>query len=126
MQTTMYERKPLVVEAVRVTAENLYEVAQWCGGEIHKALPSDQKFIEVAVLHPLHKKQTRANVGDWVLKSDQGFKIYADTAFQKGFHIAGTLYGAEDVADNKTMVQALVEKTVLGAPEIDDELRGRV
>lgn len=84
MQTTTYKRKPLQVEAVQVTDENLYEVAQWCGGDVHTN-PSGKKHIQVAVLHPLHQKQTRASIGDWVLKSEQGYKIYADTAFQKGF-----------------------------------------
>jgi hypothetical protein len=88
MQTTTYNRKPLTVEAVQVTDENIYEVAKWCDGDVHTALGSGKKHIQVAVLHPLHKKQTRASVGDWVLKSDQGFKIYADTAFQKGFEEA--------------------------------------
>lgn len=85
METTTYNRKPLTVEAVQVTEDNLYDVAKWSGGDVHSALGSAKKYIEIAVLHPLHKKQTRASEGDWVLKSDQGFKIYADTAFQKGF-----------------------------------------
>lgn len=83
MQTTIYSRKPLMVEAVQVTEENLYDVAKWCGGDVQTQ--GNKKIIFVKVLHPLHAKQSRASVTDWVLKSSQGYKIYADTAFRKGF-----------------------------------------
>jgi len=96
MQTVMYTRKPLTVEAVQVTDENLYEVAQWSGGDVNTNPHTGKKHIQVAVLHPLHQKQSRASVGDWVLKSSQGFKIYADTAFQKGFELAGTFESLEE------------------------------
>jgi hypothetical protein len=95
MQTTSYQRKPLKVEAVQVTEDNLYDVAKWCGGDVHTTLSSGKKYIEVAVLHPLHKKQTRASIGDWVLRSEQGFKIYADAAFQKGFEPAELTKGVD-------------------------------
>lgn len=82
MQTTSYKRKPLLVEAVQVTEENIYEVAVWAAGTVFDGV---KKHIEIDVIHPLHAKQRRASTGDWVLKSDQGFKIYADSAFKKSF-----------------------------------------
>jgi hypothetical protein len=88
MQTSVYNRKPLQVEAIQVTDDNLYEIAKWCGGDVHTHPVNSKKHIEVKVLHPLHKKQSRAAIGDWVLKSEQGFKIYADSAFRKGFEPA--------------------------------------
>lgn len=86
MQTTLYSRKPLMVEAIQVTEANTYEVAEWCGGEVYVAV-NGKKTIQVKVLHPLHSKQTKAQAGDWVLKSTQGYKIYADSAFRKGFEL---------------------------------------
>lgn len=83
IETFFYIRKPLVVEAVQVTEENLYEVAQWCGGDV-KTLQGE-RIIEVSVLHPSTKAQTIARPGMWVLRSDQGYKIFNDRAFTRGF-----------------------------------------
>ena len=96
-----YTRKPFPVEAVQVTEENLNEVAEWCGGDIHastKTLRNDAgeetskiklPFIKVDVHRPLNDRQTKAFVGDWVLKSESGFKVYTlkafDNSFQKKF-----------------------------------------
>lgn len=87
MDTTTYYRKPLQVEAVQVTEENILEVAKWCKGKVYEA-SNGKMTLEVKVLHPLHSNQTKAQEGDWVLKSSQGFKIYADSAFKKGFEKA--------------------------------------
>jgi hypothetical protein len=85
METTLYDRNPLRVEAVQVTEENLYEVAQWCGGDVNTNPQTGQKFIKVDVLHPHDAKHTRANVTNWILRSLQGYKIYSDTAFKNGY-----------------------------------------
>lgn len=94
MEIKLFSRKPLVVEAIQVSADNMDDIASWCGGEVlthepkvHAGVgtPPTKKYVRVNVLHPLNKKQTRAYVGDWVLKSGQGFKIYANNAFVKGF-----------------------------------------
>ena len=84
METTTYARKPLIVDAVQVTEENMLEVAKWCKGKVY-ADKNNQMVIEVKVLHPLSSNQNTALPGDWILKSNQGFKIYADSAFKKGF-----------------------------------------
>lgn len=109
MQTTMYTRKPLLVEAIQVTEENIYDVAAWCGGDVYTA-QNKKKTIQVKVLHPLHSKQTKAQAGDWVLKSAQGYKIYADTAFQKGFE------PVNDQLELTNMGELLREKLEFKAP----------
>lgn len=91
MQTNTYQRKPLTVEAVQVTEENLYEVAKWCEGDVRTHGATNKKFIQVDVLHPLNPKQTKAMIGEWVLKSDQGYKIYSDAAFKKGWELVGAV-----------------------------------
>lgn len=110
METRKYIRKPLVVEGVRVTKENFAEVAMWCSGCIkwsHDAsklstvenptngtidpsagvdpIDPENQFIEVEVINPHNTRQTRAFVGDWVLKSETGQKIYTDRAFCNSF-----------------------------------------
>lgn len=84
MQTITYVRKPLTVEAIQVTRANFYEVAAWVEGDVVTD-GGGKKFIEVKVLHPARRGHSQAYVGDWLLKSEAGYKIYADTAFRKGF-----------------------------------------
>jgi hypothetical protein len=85
METTSYKRKPLVVEAVQVTVDNLYDVAKWCGGDVRTMNSTKEKYIQIRVLHPNKPEHSMAFSGDWVLKSEQGYKIYKDSAFQSGF-----------------------------------------
>lgn len=83
MDTQIYFRKAFSVEAAQVTEENINEVVEWTGGELR----ADQngKFVRVQVHKPMTNRQTRAYVGDWLLKSNRGFKVYTDAAFQNGF-----------------------------------------
>lgn len=91
-----YNRKVFSVEAVQVTFENQHEVADWCDGTIEYLgddTPESKDdaanyYIKVDVLRPLHKKQTQAFIGDWVLKSGNGFKVYVDKAFTACFEPA--------------------------------------
>jgi hypothetical protein len=87
MDTKIYNRKPLTVEAVQITDDNIYEVAKWCGGSVITGGHVIERVIEVKVLHP-QKSQTIAPPGYWILKSEQGYKIYSDKAFTKGFDLA--------------------------------------
>jgi hypothetical protein len=121
MQTTRYTRKPLIVEAVQMTEENAHELREWCRGELYVAR-NGRTTLQVKVLHPARPDQTKAQAGDWVLKSDQGFKIYADSAFQKGFDSL-----EEPAADNQleltNMGDLLREK--LGDPLVYAEIDGK-
>lgn len=85
MKTESYVRNPLVVDALRVTDENFNDVAEWCKGEIRQ--DNDEKFfIFLQVRHPLHSRQKKAYVGDWILKTKSGYKIYPDDAFKANFN----------------------------------------
>jgi hypothetical protein len=93
MITQKFQKKPLIVEAIQVTAENFLEVANWCSGEVTEpdgtpALADsrgDQQYIHVRVLNPMHERQTKAFIGDWVLYAGRGFKVYKDRAFRGTF-----------------------------------------
>ncbi len=92
MNIEQFVRKEFPVEGVRVTAENMEEVAKWAGGTIHrkpasKAHPS-ALYIHIDVVQPRNVGQTMAFAGNWVLKLGTGFKIYTDTAFQNTFRPA--------------------------------------
>jgi hypothetical protein len=88
-----YVRRPFPVEAVEVTADNMREVANWCGGRVrtdrqHWSSRSGEKYVQVHVPRALNDRQTMAYVGDWVLYSGNGpngFKVYNPKAFETSF-----------------------------------------
>lgn len=82
METRTCRRKPIIVEEVQVTEQNMAEVAEWCGGEIRTNENTGDKFIKVRVSFPRSDRQTEAYLGDHVLKFN-GFKVYQDEPFNK-------------------------------------------
>jgi hypothetical protein len=85
-----YVRKPFEIDAVRVSKSNMEEVAGWCGGVIHfvdhaGVEKNKTAYIKVRVERALKENQTRAFVGDWVLKAGKGYKVYTHRAFEACF-----------------------------------------
>lgn len=80
-----FVHKPFQVQAIRVTEENLQTVETWCGGNIQTHPKTGNKFIKVAIYRPISMRQTMAFVGDWILQSPTGFRVYPDVAFHKHF-----------------------------------------
>lgn len=78
-----YVRKPLFVDAVQVTEKNFKELAKWCQGDIQT--DGTQEYIRVRVHTPKSARQTQAFVGDWVLYTDRGYKVYSNKAFNENF-----------------------------------------
>jgi hypothetical protein len=88
IKTERYIRKPLFVDAVRVTGKNFHELANWCDGEIMTDEDSGDKFyIKVRVQTPKSERQTKAFVGDWILYTDRGYKVYTQKAFRNAFDL---------------------------------------
>lgn len=90
IDTEKYVRKPLYVDAVRVTQNNFNEMIAWCDGELEfeeTRSGSSRKFIRIDVHnpHPKNDRQKKAFVGDWILKTERGFKIYTNKAFKASF-----------------------------------------
>ena len=94
--TEKYVRKPLFVDAVQVTSENFEEIARWCFGEIanidetpigddENVVEPDKQYIHVRVHNPKNPRQTKAFVGDWILYTERGYKVYTSKAFQANF-----------------------------------------
>lgn len=88
--TTQYIKKPLYVEAVRITRGNFSEVVAWCKGQIrteHAKHPQNpgKKYIKIEAHNPINTRQTKAYVGDWVLKTERGFKVYSHKNFTESF-----------------------------------------
>jgi len=117
METQKYQRKPIYVQAVRVTEENFTEVAQWCQGGIvmkhgttvDKMREDKTKFIKVRVINPQRVRQTKAYVGDWVLYSEyNGYKVYTNGAFENSYMLA-------EVDGQQTLQEAVEELNTNGA-----------
>lgn len=110
LQTELYSRIPFVVSAVQVTEDNMKIVASVCGGEIlystkktgegENATSVKLPYIKVDVHHPLNERQTKAYAGDWILKSEAGYKVYTEKAFTRSF---------EKVTAEETPVEDTVE-----------------
>jgi len=84
LQISRYVRKPFIVEAVQVSEENMYEVADWCKGEIKQA-PDGSRYIKVGVTHPLNERQTMAFVNNWVLMAETGYKVFTNKPFVNSY-----------------------------------------
>ncbi len=93
VNTEKYVRKPLFVDAVQVTAENMVEISEWCQGEIKNndgsrdLDHSHNQHIHVRVHNPKNVRQTKAFVGDWLLYTERGYKVYTQKAFTNSFDL---------------------------------------
>jgi|tagenome__1003787_1003787.scaffolds.fasta_scaffold20921150_2 hypothetical protein len=123
VNTTQYIRKPLYVAAVRITASNFDEIAAWCQGEIQQDEIPDKgaikKFVRVRVHNPKNPRQTKAFVGDWLLYTERGYKVYTNKAFHASFDAVtngngnghspenGELNGSEEVFPGLSLNEAV-------------------
>jgi hypothetical protein len=87
--TSRWVRKNSNVEAVRLNRAEIHKIAFWCGGAI---MATDTGGREgngaLFILLPFksnYNKPNRAFMGDWILKDDDGFKVYSHEAFQGVF-----------------------------------------
>lgn len=100
IQSQRYLRKPLFVDAVRVTAANFEEIAAWCQGEVLRDdVPGQgpgKKYIKVRVHNPKNPRQTKAFVGDWLLYTERGYKVYTSKAFHAAFDVVESPKAVEE------------------------------
>lgn len=92
-----YQRTPVYVDAVQVTATNFLAVAEWCGGVVTNSkskttveefagLNPNEQHIVVPNPNPRIKgRDVRAYVGDWITWNGKGFKTWSNPTFQKAF-----------------------------------------
>lgn len=90
IETVKYIRKPLYVDAVQITPQNFEAVASWCQGEVLEegadhGQSVGKKYIKVRVHNPKNVRQTKAFVGDWLLYTERGYKVYTNKAFHASF-----------------------------------------
>lgn len=81
MDFATFVRKPFTVEAVRVTKENIADVASVVGELKHK--PDGTPFIQVN--RELVRNVYRVYVGSWITKMGPNYRCYAHKAFTDQF-----------------------------------------
>lgn len=86
-----FVRKSWPVQAVQVTLLNINELADACGGEVKhdgdKENHFSRDYIKVPVRNPINDRQTKAHVGDWLVKQGSTFKVYPDVGFRSQFEL---------------------------------------
>lgn len=121
--TQKYIRKPLYVDAVRLTRENFDEIAAWCQGEIlQEEAPSRKRYIKIRVHNPKNARQTKAFVGDWLLYTERGYKVYTNKAFQSAFDMS-----QEEIVPGVTAAEAVEQiqnpAVMSTTPAVDDQFK---
>ena len=73
----IYKEKPIIIEAHRITRENIVELAIWCAGKVEPV--EDPMWIEVyaAQHHDI------VGIGDYIVKDIGDFYPYAKETFEK-------------------------------------------
>jgi hypothetical protein len=79
----LFTRSPFDVQAVQVTTANIGEVAVWCKGTIHEGVKS--LYIKLDIPDAKSSVRQQAFPGDWILLSDQGYRIYTERALESNF-----------------------------------------
>lgn len=84
-----FVRKQFPVQAIRVTPANIEELAAFCGGELkhdgEKEGNFSRDYIKVDAKGARTEEQTKARVGDWLVKQGRTWKVYKDKAFRSAF-----------------------------------------
>lgn len=69
MVISKYRKKPVVIEAVQLTWENLHEVMVWCGAKYYSRPPGRQ--ITGCIIYTLEGDMV-AEPGDWIIRGIKG------------------------------------------------------
>jgi hypothetical protein len=142
VKTTQYIKKPLYVDAVRITTANFDKVSEWCQGEVQQdEVPgkgTGKKYIRVRVHNPKNPRQTKAFVGDWLLYTERGYKVYTNKAFHASFDAVSTheshekrrssdiIMGSDEIAPGLTLDElvAKLRDGRMSLPEATTEIAG--
>jgi hypothetical protein len=120
VNTQRYIRKPLYVDAVRVSAQNFDEIVTWCQGEVQTdeqpGSGTTKKFIKVRVHNPKNPRQTKAFIGDWILYTERGYKVYTNKAFRAAFDLV------EMIESNPNQTELAEEPERATAEQIREKL----
>lgn len=84
----MFRKRPIMVEARQLTAENAAEVAQWCSG----ALLTHQDYAGAEERRHVLVSQAIAKPGDWVVhRGVPDFEVIDDAIFRETYESVGNV-----------------------------------
>ena len=68
-----YRKRPVVIEAMILTRDNVHEVARWCGGRVvEKVKPGDPTDVYIGLDIPTLEGVMRAETSDYVIRGVNG------------------------------------------------------
>lgn len=86
LQTVAVVRKTFTAEAVQITDDNIIDVSNWSGARIKETDGGILLRLDTGV--PKASRQaTTAGVGDWIVCTGEGFKIYRGRSFDHTFEV---------------------------------------
>lgn len=97
-----YTTKPSEVHAVRITEENMVEVAKWCHGSLQSENnPKDashvQKYIRLSSNRTPSKRLGMGYVGDWMVQKGNSFRVFTPSNFDREFMDQSVLPQGDEV-----------------------------
>lgn len=126
IETKKYIRKPLYVDAVQVTEENFDEIVTWCQGEApNDDGPQAKKYIKVRVHNPKNIRQSQAFVGDWLLYTERGYKVYTNKAFHASFNPVIEVQDGEGETETTTLVEVVDATPQSIAQAVEENTKAR-
>ena len=85
LKATTYWRKTYSVEAIRITENNILEVAEACAGDYDDRPNAFAMDRSTPVPH-IVLTRSMAFIGDWVVKVGDLWKVYTHEEFMRSFH----------------------------------------
>jgi len=74
------------VKAIKITKDNIYNVATWCDGDVYNTDFSTE--VWGVCIDSFSFKRQQGKIGDWVVKNkDEEFLIVDDKFFRKIFKV---------------------------------------
>ena len=67
-----FRKKPVVIDAIRVTKSNLGDVCQFMGGEAHRNIDFAINYVNGCIRIVTMEGVMTAGVGDWIIKGVKG------------------------------------------------------
>lgn len=79
-----FQRKTFQVQAVKITASNIRQMAEWCGGQY---MTPENRAPYIVVPRGHNGNTVRGYIGDWVtrLSSANNYHVYKDHVFREAF-----------------------------------------
>lgn len=76
-------RKPIIVEARRLTVRSFEKVKRWCGGYTWSRTP--MRSVTGLRLYTIGREERLVRFGDWIVKEDGSFRVYGPITFKATF-----------------------------------------